>query len=416
MLVRQPTESASDATRAADAPRFSVRTCRLSDGERLPLVVDRRGIPVPLPNQYALFLRREQLQATSLEDELRTLAHVYDWADRRALSFEDRLSSGNGLTPDEIALLYQNLRYSRGFGRANASKRLVEIADPDVVSPNVHYVRVCVARDFLVWAMDRALYSLDVNDSAYGAIRERRDRIERMARDFKRSATPSSRRGLPSELRTRLLEIISPTYTANPFNKPVRFRNWLLISMLLTFGFRRGETLKIYVSDVNLKGRYPTLVLQRRPDDPNDPRIDEPHVKTLGREIPLIKEMAKLLNEYIQFHRPKFPNADCSPFLFFSSRGLPLSLRQINDALDQVCRRFPEFRGQLSPHVLRHTYNDMLVSAAETAGLGQDALRQAQNYLNGWRLTSSQGDAYTRRSTEEHARIISLEHQRALFA
>ncbi len=44
-----------------------------------------------------------------------------------------------------------------------------------------------------------------------------------------------------------------------------------------------------------------------------------------------------------------------------------------------------------------------------------DAKKAAQNYLNGWSLTSEQGALYARRATEERAREISLEHQRRLF-
>jgi hypothetical protein len=55
---------------------YTVRVCRMSNGERLPLVIDGSGIPVPGPNQYALLLRRAQVQSSSLGDELATLAHV----------------------------------------------------------------------------------------------------------------------------------------------------------------------------------------------------------------------------------------------------------------------------------------------------------------------------------------------------
>ena len=30
----------------------------MTDGERLPLLVDRRGLPLPFPNQWSLFIRR----------------------------------------------------------------------------------------------------------------------------------------------------------------------------------------------------------------------------------------------------------------------------------------------------------------------------------------------------------------------
>ncbi len=170
------------------------------------------------------------------------------------------------------------------------------------------------------------------------------------------------------------------------------------------------------VSDVNVKGRNPSLSVVRRPGDANDPRIIEPAVKTLGRQVPLFREMAKVLDIYIQFHRSRFPGVDNSPFLFFSEDGKPLSLRMVNAVLEQVSRRFPEFSGTLSPHVLRHTYNDMLTESARENGFEGEAFKQAQNYLNGWQLHSEQGASYSRNAIEERARDISMAHQRRLFA
>lgn len=60
---------------------YRVRVCRMTEGERLPLVVDRHGLPVPLANQWSLLIRRPRLQFNSLAEELRTVAHVCEWAE-----------------------------------------------------------------------------------------------------------------------------------------------------------------------------------------------------------------------------------------------------------------------------------------------------------------------------------------------
>lgn len=397
---------------------FRVRVSRMADGERLPLVVDHRGLPLPLANQWALFIRRPQVQANTLIEELRTIAHVYDWAMRRGIDLDERLNSGNGLQPTELATLYQNLRYVRAFGRAAAARRLTDVHGVQVVNSKVHATRVGIARDYLMWGLERTLYRLDINDLRLPAVRERCERLRRQAVEFQRPASDgrAKRVGLDRDQRTRLLEIIHPEHRHNPFMRTVRFRNWVLILLLLTFGFRRGESLKLYVSDVNVRGRRPSLTVHRRPGDPMDTRANEPAVKTLGREVPLSPEMARLLNAYIQQHRPRFPGADASPFLFFSEEGKPLSLRMVNAIIEQVVRRFPEFFGILSPHVLRYTYNDMLVETARAAGMDGEALKAAQNYLNGWSLDSEQGALYSRRAVEERARELSMAHQRILFA
>lgn len=397
---------------------YRVRVCRMTDGERLPLVIGRHGLPVSFANQWSLFIRRPRLQFNSLAEDLRTVAHVYEWAHRRRIDLEMRFKSGNGLQPTEISALYQNLRYVRPFGRESAARRLTDVRSAHAVSGKVHAVRVATAREFLLWALERTLYRLDVADPRALAVRDRCEQLRRLAKEYLRGSSDAgpARVGLTAEQRSRLLKVIDPSGSCNPFTRTVRFRNYVLILLMLTFGFRRGETLKLYVSDVNVKGRRPSLRVVRRPGDANDPRVIEPAVKTLGREVPLSGEMAKLLDVYIQRHRPGFPSAGDSPFLFFSEDGKPLSLRMVNAVLEQICRRFPEFDGVLSPHILRHTYNDMLTESARERGIEGEAFKQAQNYLNGWHLTSDQGAAYSRRAIEEQARNISLAHQRSLFA
>lgn len=404
------------ATKGHDA-RFWVRVCRMTDGERLPLIVDPRGLPVPSPNQWSLFLRRPQVQSNTLIEELRTIAHVYDWATRRGIDLDERLASGNGLQPTEITALFQNLRYVRKLGRAVAARRLADVRDVAVVSGKVHATRVAVARDYVLWGLERTLYRLDVGDPRVSRIQERCERLRRNAINFQCATSDGrpKRVGLSTEQRARLLEIVHPDYPRNPFRRSGRFRNWVLILLLLTFGFRRGESLKLHVTDVNVKGRRPSIRVVRRPGEVEDTRANEPAVKTLGRELPLVPEMARLLDVYIQHHRPRYPESDKSPFVFFSKHGKPLSLRMVNAITQQIVRRFPEFTELLSPHVLRYTYNDMIVESARSADVKGEELKAAQNYLNGWSLDSEQSALYSRRAAEDHAREISLAHQRGLF-
>uniref|UniRef100_E6PHS9 Putative Phage integrase n=1 Tax=mine drainage metagenome TaxID=410659 RepID=E6PHS9_9ZZZZ len=389
----------------------------MADGERLPLLVASNGLPVPLPNQWALFMRRPQLQSNSLTEELRAIAYLYDWATRRKVDLDERLETGNGLAPDELAVLYQNLRYVRPFGRDAAARRLADVDGMRVVTGQVHATRVGFVRAYLTWTLERLLYRLDISDARVPRIRERCEHVSRIAREYQRGASDSGapRVGLSPEQRSRFLRIIDPGSPSNPFSRTTRFRNYVMILLMLTFGFRRGEVLKLYVGDVNVKGRQPSLRVVRRPGDENDFRGLEPAVKTLGREVWLYPEIARVLDSFIQRHRPLYPGVDRSPFLFFSKDGNPLSLRMVNAVLEQVCRHFPTFSGVLSPHVLRHTYNDMLVENARKLGVDGEAFKQAQNYLNGWNLDSEQGALYSRRAIEGHARDISLAHQRSLF-
>jgi integrase len=387
----------------------------MSDGERLYLVVSSDGLPVTLANQYGILVRRPHVQAETLQAELRVVAHVYDWAARRGIDLEGRLVSGNSLNPTELRALYQNLKYTLEFGRSIAHQKLSEVRDLSVVTPPSHGARVFRARDFLSWALARTLYSLDVEDTRYGPIRARLEQIERLALQYRGSKNSSDAKSLVPALRKRLLIVVNPKYKRNPFQQRLRYRNWVIIVLLLVFGYRRSEILKLHVADLKLWGASPTITLVRRPDDPNDPRMDEPSVKTLGREIPLTKRLAAILNDFVVYHRPQFPGSEKSPFLLFSTHGKPLSKRQVNSLMKQIIRRFPEFRGILFPHALRHTSNTVLLETARTNGITDKLLTQAQNYLNGWQIDSSQGARYGQRAIEDSARELSLKHQREIL-
>ncbi len=162
------------------AAEFGVRLCVCENGERLPLMVGVDSLPIARPNQYALFVLRPRLQASSLAEELATIASVYEWAHRCDIDIEDRFRSGNGLTSSEMPSLLDFLRLTRAFGRRVASHAM-HIADPEsIVSSGGHRNRILVARDFLVWGMDETLAELDVRDQKYRHVAERRDRMRHL--------------------------------------------------------------------------------------------------------------------------------------------------------------------------------------------------------------------------------------------
>ncbi len=62
-------------------------------------------------------------------------------------------------------------------------------------------------------------------------------------------------------------------------------RNALLVRWFYELGLRRGEVLNVKIPDINFQSEELTVV--RRADDPEDPRKDQPLVKTRDRKIPL---------------------------------------------------------------------------------------------------------------------------------
>jgi site-specific recombinase XerD len=389
---------------------YRVKTIICKNGERLPLLISSTtGLPVRFPNRWVLISRRTNNQTSTLERELRTIGFLYTWAEQANINLDDRLATGNGLTAEEInPCLYDWMR--KDFTQSRILKKLS-------VTSNTHRSRLETIREYLLWRLDETLSRMDVGDSRFDRIQTKRDLIKKQLERDLPSHRLNRRIGLEAELRQYFLKIIQPQHPENPWRKQVRQRNYLLCLLYLTFGLRRAEALKIYLSDVHLNGERPTLTVKRKPDDAIDPRVHEPKVKTLGRIIPLEHTMVRLLNEYILKHRNKIPNAKKSPFLFLSSStGKPLSSVAINNIIWQITKKHPSFEGVLSPHILRHSYNDLLSEIAEKNNIPEHDAREIRNYLCGWARSSEQGNNYRQRYIKQKSFELSLKHQEYILS
>jgi len=380
------------------------------DGERLPILIDFRSkIPLRLPNLWLLLSRRIKNQASTLEREARTIGYFHWWADKHGVDLEQRFKSGNGLIAEEInPSLYDWLRKDFTSGRS-----IKKIA----VAPITHRSRLETIRDYVLWHMDQTLSSIDIHDNKFDRIVAKRELISRQFNKDMPSVRMNRRIGLEVEQRHKFLQIIRPDSKDNPWDESVRYRNYILCLTYLMLGLRRAEALKIYLNDLNLNGARPTLAVKRKPDDVNDPRKQEPRVKTLGRIIPLSQDIAKLFHDYIIEHRSKIPNAKKSPFLFLASNtGNPLSLMAVNNIFYQIIKKHSEFESVLTPHILRHSYNDLLSEIADEQRVSEYDAIEIRNYLCGWSRFSDQGENYRQRYIKQRATELSISHQSKIFS
>jgi integrase len=212
----------------------------------------------------------------------------------------------------------------------------------------------------------------------------------------------------------RLMEISRPGSRENPFQPGSQARNALIIDLLYAVGVRRAELLKSRVSHF-VMGRYPTIRVLRRPDDPEDPRPNQPQAKTRERNLEIGNPLAERLQEYILEDRCRLPNAKKSPFLFLARDGKPLALGTLNKLFAQIVVRHPDFSHLLSPHILRHTFNDEFSRIAKAKGLSVEATNDQRNYLNGWSPNSSEGRRYNKRFIAEESQETLLDHQQQIF-
>ncbi|MDF2690819.1 MAG: phage integrase family protein [Gammaproteobacteria bacterium] len=389
---------------------FKVKMIVCENGERLPLLLSSmNGLPVRHPNQWIIFSRRINNQTATLERELRTIGYLYWWAKETEINLDECLETGVGLTAEEInPSLYEWMR--RDFTNGKSVKKIA-------VASSTLRSRLETVREYIVWRLENTLSHINVDDQRFDKVKIKIELIKKQFIKDLPCQKINRRIGLEAQLRDRFLQIIHPNHPNNPWNKPVKFRNYLLCLMYLGFGLRRAEALKLYLSDINLNADRPSITVRRRPDDKNDIRMHEPRVKTLGRIIPLNQEMARLLNEFILKHRSKISNAKKSPFLFLASRdGKPLSSIAINNMIWQLIKKHNEFSGVLSPHILRHSYNDFLSEIADKEGIAEHDAIEIRNYLCGWSHNSEQGNNYRQRYIKQRSFDLSLKHQQLIFS
>ncbi|MDF5479368.1 site-specific integrase, partial [Vibrio parahaemolyticus] len=175
--------------------------------------------------------------------------------------------------------------------------------------------------------------------------------------------------GIPDDVFEDFVAVAKPNSEHNPFsNSVIRFRNYLIVQILYETGFRRSELAALRIGDIGTDSDNPTLSVVRRHNSKEDPRLDEPTAKTLGRAVPISKELRDLLNTYVRKHRFQTKAAKKHPFIFVSHKaksgsyesGQPLVKQTINDIFNRIRKvNFERFWG-ITPHSFRHYFNHQL--------------------------------------------------------
>jgi integrase len=387
-----------------------------ASGERFPVLLHESTYqPVILVTRYVIDERRENKQSSTVARDVRVLRWFYEWCDKTKIRLEKRLRAGDMLTKAEVTSF---CRYLRAFRRSNVSGSIELHSTAQrsgVMSPETFNSYIGVVQDFLLWAAYEFIPTATPEGSVRETLRFALDRLRRSFRsNLKAGKSIPNRCGLSREEVERVRSVIDPGATVNPFKKCVRFRNWLIFELMLATGIRRGELLKLKLQHLPV-GSKTTLSIIRAPDDKADPRRHEPQVKTRIREIPLHQWLARMLWRYVQQYRPTRDKSQT--YLFTSTRGGPMSSGAINWIFSFLVRTcVSDLNGELSPHTMRHTYNEQLVELAESLGYTQKQTEEMQRYLNGWSDISEMPTRYTRRIIEARAMAIAENYQNQLYA
>jgi len=413
-----------------------VRSVRFSSGERFAVLTDSMGIPLFDPCVYAVSeLRARNLATNTIGNALRALKLLYDFLQSRGIDLSARIRKGELLNLGELEELARTCRMrmderdggpssvdrdpkptphsQRFLERFRSSSVTLSIAQ---VTPDVSAARLLSIRDYLVWLISvnasLPFVSKDDRQALIGVSTNLVSWINARLPTHNSSTKGGSREGLEKNTILELLRVTDPSCAENPWSdNHSRHRNALVVALLLHLGIRRGELLGLRVSDFDF--RKGTLLIARRPDDPLDPRKYQPTVKTRARELPVGNALLDMTQEYILDQRRAIPGARKHDFLLVASdSGSPLSTPALNRVFEVMRTRCPSLPKNLSPHLLRHTWNDRFSAEMDRNKVSPEIEKKTRSYLMGWSEYSDIAVTYTRRHVRAKAQEASLSLQR----
>ena len=393
-----------------------IRWLRLESGERLPVLMAVSGMPLFRPMVWLSTMRRTSRAANTLHADLQAVKRLYDWAAAAEINIEQRMLDGRLLSTAEMASLVAVIRQAADDARhpSNRQPRIAHL--PAMVCSQTAGNRLHVIAEYLGWLAREGCTRLSSEETAV-----RLSLRDEMATQLK-AMTPKNRgrsgigerEGPPQDVVRRLLDVIEIDHSENPWGDVgLRMRNRLLIHLLYALGLRRGELLALRIEQIDF--RTGALTVVRAADDQDDPRLYQPLAKTRDRVLPLKESLIQALEEYVLHVRPKIPGARRHSYLLVSHQtGQPLSLASANKVFTALRQRVEGLPENLSPHLLRHAWNDAFSALMDERKVAPEREQQMRSMMMGWSPTSGMAATYTKRHVRNAAREASLAHQESL--
>ena len=381
---------------------YRIRHCRWESGERYCMLVDAEtGMPPWWPTLYITTqVRNRGHSVATMEQALRSIRMLLRFAEAEEIDLEERVLTRRFLKLDEIDWLCDATeREDAGGTRQEKSETLSRAHQHNRLSTIARYLEWFaeqVLREHRNRDDDKAIEELAT------AIRKRRPPIDGEESEADRALTEAQR--------NRLLEIIEPEHTDNPFrDRRAKERNALIVLTLMQLGLRRGELLGVQVGDIDWQEQ--ALSIHRRADEPDDPRIRQPRTKTLPRKLPLFPDVLGAIDQYVRGPRRQTRGANTHRYLLVThhkgpNEGNPLSEQGLAKVF-KVLQGCDPVLAQVHPHALRHDWNwrfsqamDQMPKNRRPSPSEQEKIR---SHHMGWVPDSQSGKRYNRRFIKEKA-------------
>lgn len=390
--------------------KIKIDKFRLDSGERYCIVTNKEtGIPLYYPNLYLTTQFRNNGHAlATIESKAVNITILYRFLEKNDIDIETRILKGIFLFGGEIDSLVSylgavsELRNNINVGLGHVSKKTLRNRINSILS-------------YTTWLVDELLqYDSSRYKTSFSKMIKAIE-VRRPRNHDNKNSEDNQNKTLKDDSVVCLMKLIDPQSPSNPFKPDVRSRNAIIIMILTELGIRRGELLNIKIEDINFQKKR--ICIRRRADEASDPRLNQPLVKTLSRQLPLSEELASRLMEYI-IHDRKLYLKGKSEFLFLTYKkgpcqGKPLSISGYQKIISKISMSDRLLRG-FSGHKLRHTWNydfSRLMDSQNQSERKQEVMREK---LMGWKEGSGTAATYNRRFIEEQADEASIRLQKIL--
>lgn len=418
---------------------YQIRNLVFVSGERFPALINgETGIPDFDATLFILFqFRSRALSTSTMTAASSAVAFGSQMLEYVGVDLQTRINQGKLLEQGEFnqfidgfywtqEKLRQVLNKSSKISASNHAISIEAARKPVAATDNSHTVnaktvetRLLYFRDFLSWKVDRCLFALATSHETFKSLSYAKEiLIAAINARLPRTASKNdldARQGLSDEETLFLLESVKLDFEQNPWkSKFIRIRNRMIVHLLLNLGLRKGELLGIKIGNINLAKNE--ITIHRRADDIDDPRHIQPNAKTKARILYIDQELGSALHTYIVKFRLAVGNARRHPFLFVANgSGAPMSIASLDAVFLDIKKKFPSKFERLSPHILRHTWNDKFSEVMDKQAIDEAQEEEARSYAMGWKSGSGTAKIYTRRHVQRRANEASLELQ-ALFS
>jgi len=397
----------------------------MGSGERYCLLVDSSGLPLYYPNLYVTTqVRNKSLSFSAMESTLSGISVLNRFLDERGEDFQLRFHEGRFLDDSELDAIrdYCQIKFRTRTTRVDPKGvfTLDELQWSDEkVSAETEYVRLTVIAKYLKWFAEQVI---EVSNNRLSVLHiGRMEKALKSRRPVKKSRNAEiDVKGLSEDQLDLLFELFRPESDLNPFkDKSIRVRNRLIFLMLYHLGLRGGELLNIRIRDMDFSSNQ--LVVARRADEKDDPRKDQPLVKTLDRRLPIKDTLAKEIHSYIIQERRKVDNSSKNDFLFVThksgpTQGQPLSKSAYKKIIEVVRTASPSLFN-LTGHQLRHAWNEAFSDQVDSMDESPSSEQQEKirSYLMGWREGSGTAATYNKRFIRRRANEAALGLQEGMI-